>query len=120
MHLEVVNGHRRWCVLELLHQLLHVADASALCHQDCVLACDHHQIIDAEQRNQRLVRGDIGVVDVDEDCMAARRIAGSFCVRSHTAAMIRRPTSRRTPGSRRRAWSFHDRIVDRDRPRLLE
>ena len=81
MHLEMFLGHRRGRALELLHQLLHVANARALGDQDGVLARDHHRVVDAEQRNQRLVRGDIGVVRLDKDGVAAHRIARRILAR---------------------------------------
>lgn len=64
MHLEVIFGHRRREVLELLHDAAQPVGMVALRHQDGIVRRYHDDVWHAEQRDERLVGRHIGTAGV--------------------------------------------------------
>ena len=104
----MILGDRRRDLFQLLDQALHAVGIVAVGDQDRILARDHHEVLDAEQRHQRLFRRGIGIPRVQKQRVAVRGISRRIALRTIPTphARNRHPTSHKRPASPRRAWSF--------------
>ena len=122
MNPDVILGHLGRDGLQCCDEALQPVGVLLAGNQYRVLRCDHHEIVDTLQRNQRPVRRNIAVAGVLEHGGAARGVALLVLVREFPHRM---PGADVGPAAgdrhnRSQRGLFHHGIVDRDRRRRAE
>ena len=122
VHPDVILGHLRRHRLQLRDQPLQPVGVLLPGDQHGVLGRDHHEVVDAFERDQRAVGRYVAIAGILEHRSAPRRVAlavlaGQFPHRMPGADIGPAARDRHDRGAR---GLFHHRIIDRDRLRRSE